>query len=74
MNTEYHEGEQVVRHTHKPTITYSDKILNIDTVDKRTLEIEHKRWLAEVGYQPLIQWEKEQIEYGRKYYERFRIK
>jgi len=87
MNNEYHEGEQVSRHIgcmkhgglragyiNKYDNSPKAPILNVDTVDKRTLEIEHKRWLAEVGYQPLNKYELEQVELGRKYYERFKIK
>jgi len=86
MNHEYVEGDQVSRHMcmkygglragYINKYEYAPKapILDVDTVDKRTLEIEHKRWLATVGYQPLIEWEKEQIELGRKYYERFKTK
>jgi len=73
MDAGYHEGEQVIRHTHKTTIIYSDKILDVDKVDKRTLEIEHKRWLETIGYQPLNEWELEQVELGRKYHETFKV-
>ena len=86
MNNEYHEGEQVNRHMcmkygglragyiNKYEYSPSAPILNVDTVDKRTLEIEHKRWLETVGYQPLNEWELEQVEFGRKYRETFVIK
>jgi len=87
MNNEYHEGEQVSRHIgcmkhgglragyiNKYDNSPNAPILNVDTVDKRTLEIEHKRWLETIGYQPLNKYELEQVELGRYYYERFKIK
>jgi len=86
MNNEYHEGEQVSRHMcmkygglragyiNKYEYSPTASILDVDKVDKRTLEIEHKRWLETIGYQPLNEWELEQVELGRKYRERFVIK
>jgi len=86
MNFEYHEGEQVSRHIgcmkhgglragyiNKYDGSPTAHILDVDKVDKRTLEIEHKRWLETIGYQPLNEWEKEQIEFGRRYRETFKV-
>jgi len=84
MNNEYHSGVVPKRHQcmlHGTRAGYINKyedntpkpVLDVDKVDKRTLEIEHKRWLETIGYQPLNEWELEQVELGRKYYKTFQV-
>ena len=46
---------------------------DVDKVDERTKEIAVKRWKAIVGYKPLNKYEKEHLEFSKKYYNDFYV-